>query len=71
MYFLKQKSEVIEKFKEYMHLVENQTGRKVKTLRTDNGKEYVNDEFSIFLKEKGINHELTKWSCRTQKPNFS
>jgi len=59
IYFLKQKSEVIEKFKEYMHLVENQTGRKIKTLRTDNGKEYVKTEFSTFLKEKGIKHELT------------
>jgi len=59
IYFLKQKSEVIEKFKEYMQLVENQTGRKIKTLRTDNGKEYVNNEFSTFLKEKGIKHELT------------
>jgi len=42
-----------------MHLVENQTGRKIKTLRTDNGKEYVKTEFSTFLKEKGIKHELT------------
>ena len=37
IYFLKGKSEVFSKFKEYKALVENQTDRKIKILRLDNG----------------------------------
>ena len=36
-YFLKKKSEVFNKFKEYKALVENQTGKRIKVLRTNNG----------------------------------
>lgn len=36
VFLLKHKSDVFEKFKSWMCLVENQTGKKVKTLRTDN-----------------------------------
>jgi len=66
IYFLKQKSEVIEKFKEYMHLVENQTGRNIKTLRTDNGKEYVNNEFSTFLKKRALSMNLQTTTRRNK-----
>ena len=38
--FLKKKSEVFNKFKEYKALVENQTGKKIKLLRIDNGGEF-------------------------------
>ena len=37
LYFLKKKSEVLSKFKEFKALVENQTGKKIKVLRNDNG----------------------------------
>ena len=37
VYFLKQKFEVFSKFKLWKADVENQTGRKVKYLRSDNG----------------------------------
>lgn len=40
LYFLKKKSEVLSKFKEYKALVENQTGKKIKVLRTNNGGEF-------------------------------
>ena len=40
LYFLKNKLEVFSKFKEYKALVENQTGKKIKVLRTDNGGEF-------------------------------
>ena len=37
VYCLKQKSEVFAKFKQWKVEVENQTGRKIKYLRIDNG----------------------------------
>ena len=39
----------IEKFKMWKLLVENQTDKRVKTLRTDNGLEFCNEEFNFFL----------------------
>jgi hypothetical protein len=39
IYFLRNKSEVFDKFKEFKALVENQTEKKIKVLRTDNGGE--------------------------------
>ena len=38
IYFLKGKNELFSKFKEYKALVENQIDRKIKTLRSDNGR---------------------------------
>jgi len=40
IYFLRKKSEVFEKFKEFKALVENQTDKKIKVLRTDNDGEF-------------------------------
>jgi len=59
VYFLKNKSNVLEKFKEFVQKVRTETGHEIKRLRTDNGTEYVNKEFSDYLKQKGIIHELT------------
>ena len=42
-----------------MNKVETQTGNKVKLLRTDNGKEFLNEILEHFLHEKGIEHERT------------
>jgi hypothetical protein len=39
IYFLRKKSEVLDKFKEFKYLVENQTDKNIKVLRTDNGGE--------------------------------
>jgi hypothetical protein len=39
IYFLRKKSEVFDKFKEFKALVENQIEKKIKVLRTDNGGE--------------------------------
>ncbi|KAE8731263.1 hypothetical protein F3Y22_tig00002840pilonHSYRG00865 [Hibiscus syriacus] len=54
VYFLKQKSEVFEKFKLWKAEVENQTGRKIKCLRSENGTEYIDSQFLQFCKEHGI-----------------
>ena len=41
-------------FKEWKSLLENQTRKKVKRLRTDNGLEFCNREFDNFCKAEGI-----------------
>ena len=48
VYFLKTKDQVFEKFKEWKALVENRTGRKVKTFRLDNDTEYNTGPFLQF-----------------------
>ena len=38
--------------------MENQSGCKLRTIRSDNGKEYANDTFHKFCEEAGIEHQL-------------
>ena len=45
IYFLRKKSVVFDKFKEFKALVENQTKKKIKVLRIDNGGEFRGNEF--------------------------
>ena len=45
MYFLKLKYKVFENFKVYKALVENAYGNKIKVIRIENGKDYVNKNF--------------------------
>ncbi len=59
VYFLRQKSEVFDKFKEFEAMVTNDVGDKIGILRSDNGGEYISGEFDSYLKSKGIRHELT------------
>lgn len=54
VYFLKIKDQTYEKLVEWKHLVENQSGLKVKKLRTDNGMELCNHEFDKFCSDNGI-----------------
>jgi len=56
---MKQKSEVLEKFKEFEAAATNEAQRSIGILRTDNGGEYLSKEFEDYLKKKGIKHELT------------
>ena len=58
-YFLKKKSEVLEKFKEFKASVENEFKMKIEALRADRGGEYLSNEFQQFLKECGIRPEFT------------
>ncbi|GKD75183.1 retrovirus-related pol polyprotein from transposon TNT 1-94, partial [Tanacetum coccineum] len=53
------KDEAFGKFKEWKQLVENQTGRTVKKLRTDNGLEFCNQDFEQLCIESGIAKHLT------------
>ena len=59
VYALKTKDQVYSKFKEWKAEVETRTGKRIKTLRTDNGGEYTSKEFQAHLKACGIRHELT------------
>lgn len=54
VYCIKQKSEVFEYFTQYVKLMENQTGTKIKEIRCDNGREYINKDFYSFAKREGI-----------------
>ena len=53
-YFLKKKDEAFEKFVDWKKMVENQSDRKVKKLRTDNGLEFCNHYFDKFCRDEGI-----------------
>lgn len=56
---LKKRSEVLQAFRNYKRRVEKQTGRRIKKLRTDNGKEYLSTDFNKFLEDEGIARQLT------------
>ena len=53
------KDRVFSIFSEWLAMVENQTGRKLKCLRTDNGGEFKYEEFVKFCRERGIRREYT------------
>nr|AMY96445.1 gag/pol protein [Momordica dioica] len=59
VYLLKHKSESFEKFKEFQAEVENEIGKKIKTLRSDRGGEYMSSEFGDHLREFGIVSQLS------------
>eukprot|EP00253_Pinus_taeda_P033139 PITA_33139 len=54
-----QGSTIIDGFKEFKALVENQTEKKIKVLRTDNGGEFCSKEFEEFCKKCGIARQKT------------
>ena len=56
---LKKRSDIIQAFKLFKRKAENQTGRTIKKLRTDNATEYLSNEFNCFLEEEGILRQLT------------
>lgn len=58
VYLMKQKLEVLSKFKEFEAWATNFTGRKIKTLRSDNGGEYLSKQFDEYLASKGIQRQL-------------
>ena len=57
--FSKEKSEALERFKEFKASVENEFKIKIEALRADRGGEYLSNEFQYFLKECGIRPEFT------------
>ena len=54
IYFLKTKDEAFSAFTEWKRMVETQSERKLKKLRTDNGLEFCNQKFDSLCKKEGI-----------------
>ena len=54
VYFLKHKYDAFSCFQQFKALVENQSGHRIKILRTDRGDEYVSNAFLNFYKTHGI-----------------
>jgi len=59
VYFLKTKDQVFNHFKLFHTMVERETGKKLKCLRSDNGGEYTSKEFDAYCGRYGIRHEKT------------
>lgn len=59
VYLLRNKDEAMEKFLIFKAMVENQTGKKIKRLRSDRGGEYESNPFNEYCEEQGIIHEIT------------
>ena len=59
IYCIQNKSDVFDTFKKWKALVEIDTGKNFKCLRSDNGREYFSKEFNRYFLEHGIRREKT------------
>ncbi|KAL5850870.1 hypothetical protein ACOSQ4_008883 [Xanthoceras sorbifolium] len=59
VYTMKSKDEVLECFLKWKKMIETQTGKKIKRLRTDNGGEYRSDPFDKICQDEGIVRHFT------------
>src|SRR5271154_4992655 len=59
VYCIKRKSDVFDTFKKWKALVENETGKRLKCLRSDNGGEYCSKEFDNYCSYNGIRRMKT------------
>ena len=59
IYFMKAKNETFNKFQEFKEMIENQTGKHIKTLRSNNVVEFKSNHFEYFCKEARIKRQLT------------
>lgn len=59
IFFMKKNDEAFGRFVEWKKMVELQTGKRVKKLRTDNGLEYCNHEFDGYCRREGITRYKT------------
>eukprot|EP00253_Pinus_taeda_P034332 PITA_34332 len=64
---MKHKDEAFEKFKSFKALAENESGHKIKCLRSDRGGEFTSNEFFDFCEEHGIRREFS--TTRTPQQN--
>ena len=53
VYFLKEKSEAFEIFKKFKVMVEKETSRAIKAIRSDRGGEFTSNEFNKYREEYG------------------
>ena len=59
LYVMKHKHDVFNIFQMFHTLIQTQFSAKIRILRSDNGGEYVNQEFHHYFKTHGIVHETT------------
>ena len=64
---LNRKSEAFGCFKTFKELVKNETGSRIKCLRSDNGGEFTSDEFNKYYEEHGIKRQFSV--ARTPQQN--
>jgi transposase InsO family protein len=57
VYCIRQKYDVFDTFKKWKALVENETGKRLKCLRLDNGVEYCSKDFDDYCSYHGIHRE--------------
>lgn len=58
-YFLKTKDKTLKVFKAFVTMIEALTGLRIKFFRSDRGGEFMSDEFTQFLEERGITRETS------------
>jgi transposase InsO family protein len=59
VWFTKQKTDYASVLEEFIAFSTTQTGNKIKTIRSDNGTEFVNASYSNLLAKHGIHHETS------------
>ena len=59
LYFMRNKSKVFENFQEFKYLVENQIGKNIKVLRTNNEGEFCGKLFDQFYRQHNIARQNT------------
>jgi transposase InsO family protein len=58
IFFMQKKDQTFSKYCEFKELVEKESGNQVKAMRSDNGGEYISNEFKDFCSKEGIQREL-------------
>ncbi|KAK3036233.1 hypothetical protein RJ639_030775 [Escallonia herrerae] len=57
--FFKEKSEALSKFMEFKDAIGKEFGKKIKCLRSDNGGEYISDDFFKYCDDNSILRQMT------------
>ena len=71
IYCIQNKSDVFDTFKKWNDLVENETGKRLKFLKSDNGGEYCRKEFDIvqrmeFIERRQFQEHHKKMVCQKE-----
>lgn len=65
-YLIVNKSEAVIKLKEFVALTKNKFGKSIKSIISDNAKEYLCDKFENYLIDNGIERQLNVPYCSEQ-----
>ena len=66
VYPLKDKNEVMDRFKDFLIRVKNDLGNQCLCIRTDNGLEFCNKSIERLLRDHGVKHETSTSYCPEQ-----